>query len=249
MSAQLHFFFFFSKHALINEGLRAQSVSPPLPPPSDFAFIKWKKKVSLLSLLPPPFLWPEAQKGARHQPMQVRRLQLWYPKMLRRVVLGVSQQQRPLQTGQGFHFMSCLDCWGRSRRLRSSCQELKSSHLHVFGQCREGKVLTGGAWKKRRWWGECGSGWRSHPCCGTATHPSWCRCAHSVSCWSPPLDVGVGIMWWPQCSWVSKLWEHSEGSFPAQERITGAWFGNGICGLLWLRWRTLFVCRVKWKDM
>lgn len=96
--------FLFSKHALINKGLSAQTVSPPAAS-IWFCFHQVEGKVSLLSL-PPPFCLAGAQEGARLHPSQANHPQLWYPKMLRWVVLGLLQQQHPSRMARGF--FSCL---------------------------------------------------------------------------------------------------------------------------------------------
>lgn len=95
--------FLFSKHALINKGLSAQTVSPP--PSVRFCFHQVEGKVSLLCL-PPPFCLAGAQEGARLHPSQANHSQLRCPKMLRRVVLGLLQHNTSSRTARGF--VSCL---------------------------------------------------------------------------------------------------------------------------------------------
>lgn len=95
--------FLFLKHALINKGL-APRLFFPRPVSIRFCFHQVEGKVSLLSL-PPPFCLAGVQEGARLHPSWDNDSQLWYPKMLRHVVLGLLQQQHALQNGQGFNFM------------------------------------------------------------------------------------------------------------------------------------------------
>lgn len=139
--------FLFSKHALINKGLSAQTVSPP-PPPSDFAFIKWRGKCHF-SVFLLPFVWLEHRKVPDfilHKPIIHSCDAL---KCSGGLCWGYyNTTPPPERPGVLFHVF--LDCQNRSRSLKTGCPELESSHIHMFGQCREGRVLTGEMWKRRR---------------------------------------------------------------------------------------------------
>lgn len=228
--------FLFSKHALINKGLSAQSVSPPLPP-SDFAFIKWRGKVSLLSLPPLPFLWLKHRKVPDfilHKCINHSCVILKCSGML---CWGCHNPPK----WPGVHFMPAWTACVPAGIGAGHCsQGARSSRAVMFRN-------LGSAERARRSQEERGRGEgnegdvvvakRSCPLSGSAAHPSLCRGAPRVCCWPPPHDGGMGSTWWPRWPWALELREHLEGAplqpFPAQERTAGAWLGNGTCGLLW----------------
>lgn len=100
-------------------------------------------KVSLLSL-PPPFSLAEAHKGARLHCTRVHYSQL---KCSGRLCWGCHNSSAPSEMARGFILCLPVCLLMQGQQTDSSCQELKSRHVCIFGTCREDRVLIGGAWR------------------------------------------------------------------------------------------------------
>lgn len=146
----------FSKHALINKGFSAQLVSPSCHP-HQLSFYQAERE-SVTSLSPASLFF-----GLKHRKVPDFSLSksVTHSCDIQKCSFGFCWGCHSGDASSEQPRVSCsalLDClhvhWGRW--LQSVWQELKGSDTNLLNFHWEGKVLTGGRWK-RKWSRQCGS--------------------------------------------------------------------------------------------